>query len=357
MLFATGTYTLMITPVDPSGFNMNLTQTFPFAVVRGAGPVVSTITIGGASVFPGGASISTFSAITVALNNAAGSNTTFSLTGPSPDGSGTIIALGGFNPSGYGSAKVTYSTTSVLSATGTYTFTITPVDPSGYNIGLPQIFPFAIATPVGPSVAAISIGGAAVNGSGTSISGFTQILVTLNAAGSGTVALNGPSVNGGIGPAINGSVAPVAGSTVAFTITPLSPILNAGAYTLTVSPVGTASNAGTPQTVTVNVAATGTNATFASSAIAFPNPAKTSAKIQFNLGLDSTVTIDIYTLTGRRVLHESQQYLASPGAQSYVWTLVNDAGNSVANGVYLVHVTASSSGGTAQFKKKILVVK
>jgi hypothetical protein len=269
----------------------------------------------------------------------------------------------------------------VISTVGSYAVTINPVDPTGNYPGPQQVTNFTLVTTPGPSVSSVTLSGTllATNGSstvGTSGSFSPTISVTLSAsAGTNTtVALTGPK-----GPIAGGTVSGLPGATITYSTTAVA-FSTPGAYSLVVHPIDvTNTNIGPVDTIVFNVNATGSgsggpgtgsNTSFASTAVAFPNPVKTApAAIQFTLGIPSDVTIDIFTLTGQRVFHNSQAYPALTPATPYTvaactiandcfpWQLINDAGSSVANGVYLVHVTASGGGTVNTFKKKILVAR
>lgn len=208
-----------------------------------------------------------------------------------------------------------------------------------------------------PTVTAISVGGTSANLSGGSTVGaFSAIGITLSAAGGSatTVSLVGPAG------AISGGVVTVAGTAVTYTTTTV--IASTGSYTITISPFDVSGTApGAVQVTQFMLSASGgssaaSNEAFASSVIPYPNPIRTApATIKFTLAVASTVDIDIFTLTGQRVFHQSNSYAS--GTQTFPWNLLNDAGNSIASGVYLAHVKATNSLGTARASKKIMVVK
>ncbi len=211
-----------------------------------------------------------------------------------------------------------------------------------------------------PSVSAITVGGTSINTlGGTSVSLANPINITLSATGgpATTVSLTGP---GGL---IAGGLVTVSGTAVSYSTTAV--LTATGTYTLAIAPFDLSGTVPGPVLNTTFVLPAGgagaapgttqTNASFAAALIPAPNPAKTSANIMFNLPVASNVTIDIYTLTGHRVLHQINSYPA--GAQFYTWGLVNDAGSTIANGVYIARVTATNSLGTVHATKKIMVVK
>lgn len=321
--------------------------------VGGAAPNVTAVTVGGTSLnLAGGSSVNSFSTLSISLSAAAGALTTVTLTGPGGAIAGGVV-------SGFGTTTITYSTSAVISSTGSYSVKITPFDPSGTVPGNVSNIPFSVTAAVGPSVTAISINNTNLTlAGGTSVGPLTQIAVTLSSAGtaSSLISLTGP------GGAIGGGVVTVTSTGLLYSTSAV--LSTTGTYTVSITPIDSNGALGPVQVTNFTVSATvssgaGSNASFSSTAVAYPNPAKTPpATLSFTLGVASTVTIDIFTLTGRRVLHRSAAYPASANAQTFLWNLVNDAGNSVANGVYLVHATAvGSDGTTSTFKKKILVTR
>jgi flagellar hook assembly protein FlgD len=212
-----------------------------------------------------------------------------------------------------------------------------------------------------PNVTAISVGGTGVNLAGGSLVGtFSSIGITLSATGgpATTVTLTGP---GGL---VAGGSVQVNGTAVTYSTSAV--LSSTGSYTVTISPFDLSGTVPGAVTVTqFSIPASGggviapgltqTNASFGATLAPGPNPAVTSTKIFFNLLLASTVTVDIYTLTGHRVLHQTNSFAS--GQQFFLWGLVNDAGGSIANGVYIARVTATNALGTVHASKKILVVK
>ena len=83
----------------------------------------------------------------------------------------------------------------------------------------------------------------------------------------------------------------------------------------------------------------------------FPNPFKTSMTIQLASSIQEHVKIVVYDVLGTQVKHVTDQVIA-PGRYDYTWDATNDAGQSVAAGVYLIEVTA---GSTTQTQKVVFV--
>lgn len=221
-----------------------------------------------------------------------------------------------------------------------------------------------------PTVTGVTVGGTAINivAGGTTVGSFSSIAFALSAnAGTGSnisvVTLTGPS-----GPIAGGNVT-ASGTTVTYSTTA---VLSAtGTYVVSI--VAKDSNGNQTSQLSYNflIPSSGsgsgggsggsTSTTQSSSSLAvkaYPNPAKGvgTATISFVLAQPSTVDIDIYTLTGRRLFH-NEQYYASAGANTFPWKLSNDAGNVIASGIYLVRVKASNSLGTVSAFKKLMVIK
>jgi hypothetical protein len=83
----------------------------------------------------------------------------------------------------------------------------------------------------------------------------------------------------------------------------------------------------------------------------FPNPFKSSTTIQLASSIQEHVRIVVYDVLGTQVKNIADHDVA-PGRYDYTWDATNDAGQSVAAGVYLVEVTA---GNTVQTQKVIFV--
>lgn len=352
----------------PVAGSISVNRIPPAAAVGGPGPNVASLSVNGTALnLNGGTSVSAFSVINITLDNQAGNATTVSLQGPNG-----IVAGGKVTISG---TSVVYSTTSVLAATGTYSVSIQAYDPSGVNPGLPKTVPFLVIPTPGPSVTAITVpapGGTALSLVGGAqptfgLSSITQITASLSAPGgtNTTFVVSGPF---GIVP---GGVVTVAGAQVTYSTTAVA-FSTAGAYTVTVNPLdATNTNVGPTGNAGFTIAAGGgggggggaggpaqSNALLAASLRSVPNPVKNGpASIGFTIAADSTVDVDIYTLTGQRVVHSEKRYFTANNPNSYLWNLANDAGSGVANGIYVAHITVSNALGTVKAAKKIMVVK
>lgn len=187
----------------------------------------------------------------------------------------------------------------------------------------------------------------------------SSIVVTLNEAPGSQTTI---SVTGPLG-AIAGSTAAAVGMTVTFT--PTVAMSTAGAYTVAVVGVDALGNgsgsAATSKTFTLSGSAAAgapsqTAEDFKNSVTAYPNPVRASpARIDFTVQNPATVDIDFFTITGQRLYHKSVNYAA--GAQSFLWSLVNDAGNAVGSGVYLVRITANDGTSTFRATRKIMIIR
>jgi len=80
----------------------------------------------------------------------------------------------------------------------------------------------------------------------------------------------------------------------------------------------------------------------------YPNPFNPSTTIQYQVPEEAEVTLTLYNLRGqaiRTLVKKSQK----PGDHAAVWSGVDDAGERVPSGVYIVRLKAKASGGTALF--------
>ncbi len=213
-----------------------------------------------------------------------------------------------------------------------------------------------------PTISAISVSGTNISlGGGTAVNPFTTIAFTLSAtAGTGAnisvVNLTGPSglIAGG---AVSASANVVTYSTTA--------VLSAtGTYTAVITAKDVNGNVSAPLSYSFVIPTSGASVggttqdqgTFAASVIPYPNPVKVGpAKIDFTLAAAATVDIDIFTITGNRVFHQSNSYAS--GSQTFSWSVVNDASSQIANGIYIVQVTANNSLQKLRARKKLLIVK
>ncbi len=84
----------------------------------------------------------------------------------------------------------------------------------------------------------------------------------------------------------------------------------------------------------------------------FPNPFNASTEIRFSLPMAGHAVLDVYDLHGRRVVRILSEDL-SAGAHSVDWSGVDEAGRSVASGVYL----AKLRSGSVDFSRSFVLLK
>jgi hypothetical protein len=90
----------------------------------------------------------------------------------------------------------------------------------------------------------------------------------------------------------------------------------------------------------------------------YPNPFNPSTTIAYSLPEKSSVVVTIYDIQGRQI--KSYSFSAqSAGYQRVVWNGTNERGNSIASGVYVYRVRASSLGEGKTFDRsaKMLLLK
>jgi len=91
----------------------------------------------------------------------------------------------------------------------------------------------------------------------------------------------------------------------------------------------------------------------------YPNPFNPSTTIRYELPALSKVTITIYNLLGQKVRTLVNE-IQNAGPQFLVWNSKNDAGASVASGVYFYRIEAaarSGSGGVFSVTKKMVLLR
>jgi len=86
----------------------------------------------------------------------------------------------------------------------------------------------------------------------------------------------------------------------------------------------------------------------------YPNPCKDKTTIRFSLSEPKEVSIVLYTVDGQLVWQKNLGPADTQRGINYIeWNTVNDLGNKVANGVYILKVITADKIVT----KKIAVVK
>ena len=85
---------------------------------------------------------------------------------------------------------------------------------------------------------------------------------------------------------------------------------------------------------------------------AFPNPATSQATVRFDLGDAATVTLDVYDALGRRVLSVPARTLAAGENQRATLDT-----SSLSSGIYLIRMTAETSGSVSTGTSRLTVVR
>ena len=324
-------------------------------------PTISTVTVGATVISQsGGTPVSQFTTVVFGLNKTAGTGANISivsLTGP-----GGVVAGGAVSASGN---NVTYSTATTQTSTGTYTVTITAKDSFG-NTTSPTSFNFNIPTPAPPTVSSATVGSTVISlAGGTSVAaGWTTInffLTTSGGATAGTGAFTS-TVTVTYGAQNLGGTLSAVGTVVTWSTS--TAIVSTGTYIVTITPrdsVGTAA-AATPVSFSIPASASGgggatmTQDAFQASVIPFPNPSVGGpVAVKFTVAAAASVDVDLYTLSGQRVFHQTQSYAA--GAQTFNWNLVNQNGNRVSSGVYMLRITANDGQNILRANKKVMILR
>jgi flagellar hook capping protein FlgD len=104
----------------------------------------------------------------------------------------------------------------------------------------------------------------------------------------------------------------------------------------------------------VRVTTSGPGVSF-TSVYAFPNPFSTDTDVVFTLDRDVEVTLRIYSVSGRLV-----QRTTLPGASGrngYHWDARDQAGDPVANGVYLLQLSAPGTSDPVKYLERLVVLR
>ena len=83
----------------------------------------------------------------------------------------------------------------------------------------------------------------------------------------------------------------------------------------------------------------------------FPNPFNTGTLISYTLDRATEVELDIYSLTGQRVVRLVGEF-ATAGAYEVVWDGLDDAGRNAASGAYLYRLR---TGEVSQVRKLLFL--
>ena len=343
----------------PQTATMPVDRTASQTAVDTTPPVVSSVTVGAVLIsLTGGTTVAAFNTIIFGLNKAAGTGANLSLvslTGPAGPIAGGAVSAAGSN--------VTYSTNVIQGSTGPWTVSITAKDTFG-NASSLQSFSFAIPQVPPPTVTAVSVGGSAIAlGGGSSASPFTVVAFTLSGVAGTGVNLSSASLfyNGTLVLDLGGAVS-AAGSVV--TVTLPAAASSTGTYTAKIIAIDAGGNAAlAPFSVSFTIPTQSANTVvqtadaFRASVLPSPNPARNGnpMAVKFTLLAPASMEIDLYTLTGQRVYHQTQSYPA--GTSAFNWALTNDAGSAVASGVYILRMTASTGSQVLKATKKVMVLK
>lgn len=73
----------------------------------------------------------------------------------------------------------------------------------------------------------------------------------------------------------------------------------------------------------------------------FPNPANTRTSVEFSLNQSENITVEVFNLMGQKIATLADGWMAQ-GAHTQFWTLTDDSGNEVADGMYLVKLSTAS---------------
>ncbi|MBP7507566.1 MAG: DUF362 domain-containing protein [Prolixibacteraceae bacterium] len=88
----------------------------------------------------------------------------------------------------------------------------------------------------------------------------------------------------------------------------------------------------------------------------FPNPFNDMTTIKFNLDEMSSVRMDVYDISGRKVNSVNIGKLNS-GAQMYEWTATDTRGNALAAGIYTYTLNISGKKGNSTISNKMMLQK
>jgi len=92
-----------------------------------------------------------------------------------------------------------------------------------------------------------------------------------------------------------------------------------------------------------------------SSVYAYPNPLTSDTDVVFTLNADTEVTLRIYSVSGRLV--QKTTLPATSGRNGYHWDARDQAGDPVANGVYLLQLSAKGSGDPVKHLERLVVLR
>jgi peptidase C25-like protein/flagellar hook capping protein FlgD len=136
------------------------------------------------------------------------------------------------------------------------------------------------------------------------------------------------------------------------------PNLSPGAYVFSISATDNYNNR-SQSALSVEVGNASTALAFEGTHLAYPNPfdpAGEPTKLLFSLNRSAQVTIRVYSVSGRLV--RVADFSAQAGPNAFAWDGRDEAGDPVANGVYLFRVAAQREGSDdARFLERIVVLR
>ena len=85
---------------------------------------------------------------------------------------------------------------------------------------------------------------------------------------------------------------------------------------------------------------------------AYPNPFNPTTNIDFSIAEESNLKINIFDLLGRNIFSHEQDF-KRPGVYRFQWNAVDNIGNNVASGIYLITIQYKKN----TYKQKITFLK
>jgi FlgD Ig-like domain len=129
--------------------------------------------------------------------------------------------------------------------------------------------------------------------------------------------------------------------------------LSEGSYTFKVVALDNFGNLATASTpVHVSSSAAGVSFT---SVYAYPNPLTTDTDVVFTLDRDVEVTLRIYSVSGRLV--QKTTVPGTSGRNGYHWDARDQSGDPVANGVYLLQLSAPGNSDPVKHLERLVVLR
>jgi flagellar hook assembly protein FlgD len=88
----------------------------------------------------------------------------------------------------------------------------------------------------------------------------------------------------------------------------------------------------------------------------YPNPFSEETLIRFQLLEAGTVTIDIYSVDGKKVTTLTSQAFDA-GRHGTTWDTLDEGGNPVSSGVYFARIRVRGQSQTYQVSRKIVLAR